>query len=184
MIKRALLILLIMTAALAGMLATRMILLQTGKLITLETVPVDPRSLFRGDYMRIAYAIGEVDSAVLDGDDLFSSNDAIYVVLEQGEQWWMPKSIHREKPVIDETKQVVIRGRIEHQRATLGSEGTTYRAVYGIETYFVPEGEGLELENRLGDGELVFHIAVDNSGTAAIHSLTSNGSQLYREGFF
>ena len=34
-------------------------LLSNGQLILLELVPVDPRSLMQGDYMRLRYAISE-----------------------------------------------------------------------------------------------------------------------------
>lgn len=44
----------------AYMIASRYAILTSGREIVLETVPVDPRSLFRGDYVTLRYAISPV----------------------------------------------------------------------------------------------------------------------------
>lgn len=184
MIKRALLLLLVMTAILAGMIVERMLILNRGAIITLETEPVDPRSLFRGDYMRIRYVIGELDSHLLQGDNDFVPGEAVYLVVTQGANWWVPVSMHRTMPNTDGRKQVIIKGVVRSDNDSLDGDNNIYGVGYGIETYFVPEGEGLELEQQAGTGELTFKIAVSQSGVAAIHSLYRDDVQLYEEGFF
>lgn len=56
--------------------------LRTGQEILLKTVPVDPRDLFRGDYVILRYDISTIntDSLGNKGSE-FRENDTIYVVL-------------------------------------------------------------------------------------------------------
>ena len=49
------------------MVIDRVRLLTSGREITLPIVPVDPRDLFRGEYVRLGYDIGSVPARLLDG---------------------------------------------------------------------------------------------------------------------
>ena len=184
--KRILFILLLCTLSLAVMIAGKMWTLKTGELVLLETRPIDPRSLFRGDYVRINLAINELDVEALGGDDQFLWHDEIFVVLRPGEPWWQPVSMHREFPAIVAAENVVIRGvigGIPHYRDS-DTPPREYSAEYGIESYFVPEGEGMTIERDLGSANIALEIAVDSKGNAAIHALLVDGAPLYKEGFF
>jgi uncharacterized membrane-anchored protein len=55
------------TAVLAYMVVDRVRLLKSGREITLPIVPVDPRDLFRGEYVRLGYAVGTVPVRLLEG---------------------------------------------------------------------------------------------------------------------
>jgi hypothetical protein len=55
--------------------------LETGVPVLLETQPIDPRSLFRGDYVRLNYTVSDLDLDVLSGEDEFRRHDDVYVVL-------------------------------------------------------------------------------------------------------
>ncbi|MFA6177031.1 MAG: GDYXXLXY domain-containing protein, partial [Phycisphaerae bacterium] len=46
---------------LAYMAGQRENVLRTGKTIYLRTVPIDPRDLFRGDYVRLQYEISNIE---------------------------------------------------------------------------------------------------------------------------
>jgi uncharacterized membrane-anchored protein len=52
---------------------------------------------------------------------------------------------------------------------------------YGIESFFVPEGTGRELEKMVGEKKISAVIAIDDSGTAAIKGLMSEGQRVYDE---
>jgi len=86
------------TAALVAMIGVKQWTLATGTPVLLEIVPIDPRSLFRGDYVDLSYAIGRLDLDALGGDDGFEEGDTIYVLLRDGEPYWEPVSAHRERP--------------------------------------------------------------------------------------
>ena len=58
---------------------------------------------------------------------------------------------------------------------------------YGIENYFVPEGEGREIERRVVDGveqKVDVRIAVDKNGSAGIKAILLNGNERYVEKLF
>src|SRR5436190_20303344 len=84
-LKLLILILALQTAWILGTTFTQERALETGTLISLETVPVDPRDLLRGDYVILNYKISTVPL------DLFSppiaqnlpSGRTVYVLLEK-----------------------------------------------------------------------------------------------------
>ena len=55
------------TAVLAWMVIDRIQLLRSGREIVLPIVPVDPRDLFRGEYVRLEYPAAQVPLAPADG---------------------------------------------------------------------------------------------------------------------
>ena len=62
------------------------------------------------------------------------------------------------------------------------------RVDYGIDSYFVPEGEGKNIEAAIGDQDVaervVVQVAVDENGTSAIKALILDGEILYEENIF
>ncbi len=172
------------TAALIAMVAAKQRTLATGTPVVLKTEPIDPRSLFRGDYVRLNYAISSLNYAVVEGDNDFKRHDRVYVMLRKGEEYWDAVSIHHERPVHG-PDSVIIRGEAQYSGIWSGGEergGINVR--YGIENYFVPEGEGMALE-RPAEGDVVsILIAVDDSGTAGIKGVLVNGELRYEESLF
>ena len=179
-----LLVVVLQTAALVGMVAAKQHTLITGTPIVLETEPIDPRSLFRGDYVRLNYAISSLNYADLEGDKDFERRDQVYVMLREGGKFWKAVSIHRAMPDYG-PESVIIRGEVQYSGIWTGEgnhDGINVR--YGIENYFVPEGEGMALE-RPAEGETVsIMIAVDKKGDSAIKAVLINGSVRYEEKLF
>ncbi|KJR42790.1 hypothetical protein MCHI_001325 [Candidatus Magnetoovum chiemensis] len=58
--------------------------IDTGKKILLKSAPVDPRSLFRGDYVVLTYEISSLDLDKISVKDDFKTNEKVYVVLTKG----------------------------------------------------------------------------------------------------
>lgn len=175
------------TIALLGMVGIKQFTLSTGSPIVLKTQPIDPRSLFSGDYVRLNYAISELDVQKLEGDKTFARGDTAYVVLKQGIEYWEPVSVHRDYPAIA-TNQKVIKGEVQYlngdpwRSAKERAEPIKQVNVkYGIENYFVPENEGRELE-RPKPGETVsILVVVDKYGNPAIKAVRVNGVEKYVE---
>ncbi len=188
--KSVALILLLQTLLLLGMIAEKQWTLNTGTQVLLETQPIDPRSLFRGDYVRLNYTISHLYPDILSGDDNFAKHDPIYLVLKPAEKYWVPVSIHRQRPDIEDNL-VVIKGEVrrimEHEWDGEQNKTVEVSAVdvrYGIENYFVPEGEGMALE-RPQEGEKVdIRIAIDSRGKAGIKAVLVNGEERYVEQLF
>ena len=173
------------TAALAAMVVNKQWTLITGTPVVLKTEPIDPRSLFRGDYVRLNYAISVLEKEKFPNIADFRKHDSIHILLRQGETWWEPVSIHKERPEAPEG-QVAIRGEVMGNwgRWRDGEQVPGLNVRFGIENYFVPEGEGMALE-RPADGEVVsILVAVDESGAAGIKGVLVNGELRYEETLF
>ena len=174
------------TGVLAGMVVDRVRLLKTGREITLPIVPVDPRDLFRGQYVRLGYPISRVPVNLLEGP-LPKPNAAFYVTLERKPDGaWLPIKMSRSYVAESSPDRIVLKGRAMFGR--LQEDPNTPNAVnmvkYGIESYFVREGQGPRLEALARDKKLAARIAVDSGGNAAIKALLVDGVVQYEEPLF
>jgi uncharacterized membrane-anchored protein len=163
------------TAVLAYMVIDRVQLLKTGREIILPIMPVDPRDLMRGEYVRLGFEISRVPAAMLDGPRA-KPRETIYVVLEKKEGGaWHPVRATRTFQSDSNPDRVVLKGR-----------GITGGVVirYGIESYFVPQGQGPKLEAMARDRKLAVLVAVDKAGNTAIKGLIIDGKLQYEEPLF
>lgn len=177
----------VQTAVLLVMVGLRQWTLATGTPVVLETQPIDPRSLFSGDYVRLNYKVSDLKLGELAGDKEFRRGDKAYVVLKRGEDYWTAVSVHRERVSAAEG-QVVLKGRVEtvadrmwDRQLRKWSEGKHMSVRYGIEEYFVPEGEGRDLERPKPGEKVEIEIAVDRYGNAGIRAVLVNGKPRYVE---
>jgi uncharacterized membrane-anchored protein len=168
------------TAVLAYMVIDRIQLLRVGREIVLPIVPVDPRDFFRGEYVRLDYPAGRVALAPADGVPV-KRNETLYVTLEKtAEGGWRPVDVSRTLRREDNPDRIVLKARSlwdapVHDRWI----GATVR--YGIESYFVRQGEGPRLEAMARERKLAALVAVDRSGNAAIKGLIIDGKLQYEE---
>ena len=140
-------------------------ILAFGKTVVLQTAPVDPRDLFRGDYIVLRYEISTLDR--VPGYWQINEGDKIYVKLEKQDDVWDAVQVSKSEPdnwyyfITGEVKDVWDR---------------TILVEYGIEAYFVPEGEGREIERA---DDLKVRISINKSGKAIIKNLIVDG-ETYR----
>ena len=170
------------TGALGMMVADRLLLLRTGREITLPIIPVDPRDFFRGEYVRLGYDVGRVPPALVDGPSP-RANSAFYVVLERKDDAWRPVKVTRALPKESGPDRIVLKARSD-ARWAVRDRDTPQFVRYGIESYFVPEGEGKRLEDLARDKRMAALIAVDRRGNAAIKGLIIDGKLQYEEPLF
>jgi uncharacterized membrane-anchored protein len=173
----------IQIALIAVMVVDRARLLRQGTEVTLQTRPVDPRDFLRGDYVVLNYDISQLPAGALQGMPA-KGDGLVYVRLARKDDGFHAAvSVHGE-PVPIENSDVLIRGRV-----VSGTNcGVTYRSYcnnlsikYGIERYFVPEGEGREIESARNEGKVSIVAAVAPGGRAAIKRLLLDGKQVYSE---
>lgn len=72
---------------LAYMAGEREYILRNGKVIHLRTAPLDPRDLFRGDYVRLNYEISRIAVNMIkgaNGDTEIKKGAKIYLNLKEG----------------------------------------------------------------------------------------------------
>ncbi len=164
------------TAVLAYMVIDRVTLLHTGREVVLPIIPVDPRDLFRGEYVRLSYGISTIPMT-LAGSARPQRNETLYVVVEKkaGDEAWQAVRSTRSFPGDLHPDQVALKGRV------LFGNMTNETVRYGIESYFVPQGEGPRLEALARNRKLAALVAVDKSGNAAIKGLIIDGELQYEE---
>ncbi len=208
---RIVIVALLCIAALGAMIWDRVRILEHGRELVLEVQPVDPRDFFRGDYVILTYAISrlEIGGSVVEGAD-WKPGDPIYVTLEDRKGVWEPLIASKAPPATD--LGPVIKGRVDYvdrdwttsteswmgegkpgftppapvkpEKLCPGGCPTSMRITYGIESYFVPEGEGRDLETLRNDGKVAIQVAVDKEGRAAIKGLLVDGRLIHSEGLF
>ena len=147
-------------ALLVGLMAYKGITLLTGQSVLLETIPVDPRDLFRGDYVILDYKISR-PARWLWQETEYRKGETVYVTLRKNGRFWEAEAVSRARP---DDGVLFVRGTVA------GTDGDALRVLYGIESYFVPEGTGTELERAAGRG-LVVEAAISRNGGTAIRSV-------------
>lgn len=201
LILRLAVVLLVQAAAIVWMVWDRAQILAHGTEIRLATAPVDPRDLFRGHYVRLAYDISRIRLPLVAGDDTFERNDPVHVVLKKGnEGTWQLVSVHRDRPDA-KPPLVVLLGRVEYASenfsfpAPLPGEEPVQRPScpkpcpgilvrYGIESYFVAKDKALALEDTRRTGAVEILVAVAPDGTGAIKGIVVDGALAYEEPLF
>ena len=133
----------------------RQVALTQGREVTLQTVPVDPRSLLQGDYAILDYEIAELHGWISDRP----IGSEVFVVLRECGDVWCSSEQSPRRP---EPTDVYIRGRINDRG----------RLDFGIDTFFVPEGAGHIVE-RAQDVKVV--VSLSASGNAVIKMVLVDG---------
>lgn len=133
--------------------------LARGTVVRLETAPLDPRDLFRGDYVTLTYKISTLHPKELGATEAFRQGQIVYVGLEPRGRYWEPVSLGSRRP-----DGVSLRGRIGYS-----FEKDSVTVLYGIETYFVPEGRGRTIEGTRQP--LTVEVAVGRNGMGVIRRL-------------
>lgn len=176
---------LLQIALIALLVIDRASILRNGIEVTLQTGPVDPRDFLRGDYVSLSYRISRISAYDLWGKPSEGRNTTVYVKLApDADGVYSAKSVSRE-PITVTGGEVTIRGRAT-RGADCGSDRRTFcpndllTVSYGIERYFVPEGEGRVIEQARGR-RLQIVAAVTPSGRAAIKRLLIDGKPVYAE---
>jgi uncharacterized membrane-anchored protein len=170
-------------AVLGWMIWDRTSLLANGREVVLEVIPVDPRSLFRGDYVILGYDISRY--TLPPGSTPPQRNAPFYVTLRKGTgDSWQAVAGATEAPAQVAPDEVVIKGRVDYVPLPVPDqrqEPVVVGVHYGIESFFVPEGTGRELEKMVGDKKISALIAVGSDGQPAIKGLISEGKRVYDE---
>jgi uncharacterized membrane-anchored protein len=81
-------------------------------------------------------------------------------------------------------ERIALKARPLYRWPVMRSPEANQRARYGIEQYFVPQGEGRRLENLAREKRLAARIAVDSGGNAALKGLVIDGKLEYEEPLF
>ncbi|HLD99499.1 MAG TPA: GDYXXLXY domain-containing protein [Bdellovibrionota bacterium] len=158
-------------AVLLGMAAEREYIRETGRIVFLQTLPVDPRDYFRGDYVRLNYEFSQVNKESAHeafGSEPVKKGTRIYAVLAQNPEGVAEVvRIAKKKP----ENGLFIAGRISHPWG-LRHGFNEMNVLYGIESYYVQQGRGKTIEEKMSPGpirhSLEVEVALGKNGTAVL----------------
>lgn len=178
------------TGVLGYMVGERAWGLRSGVEVLLKTAPVDPRDLLRGDYVTLNYDISRVPvSTLIDGPPKTSLNAPILSVRlkRQDDGYWgiVESSFEALDPKPDTVvlKSLPFVGYVFDGAPTDASQAMI-GVTYGIERYYVPEGQGRDIESARNDGRVAIAARISSDGVAHIRSLLLDGKPLYEEPFY
>ncbi len=151
------------TAVLAGEYLGAVYPLWTGQEVRLNTRPVDPRSLFRGNYARLRYDITNIPRDEFEDFAALRNEEVVYVSLRRGDDdIYQYDGVSLEKPEAG----VFIRGRLKKYRFRSGGA----EVKYGIDAWFAPKQQALKLERDLRAGAVAVVMIAPN-GKAALKAI-------------
>ncbi len=161
-----LLVILVQVLVMAGVYVTAHMPLWTGEEILLNTRPVDPRSLFRGNYARLTYDISQIPCG--DIHDALGKrprpNEKIYVRLERGENG----IYHYGGVSVTRPQQgIFLRSRLPQGGSRIDD---VCRVRYGLEAFFAPKEKARQIEIHLRKSA-VARIYVGPGGRGALKSV-------------
>ncbi|MGL6162548.1 GDYXXLXY domain-containing protein [Microbulbifer sp.] len=152
---------------LTGMYVSAQMPLWTGTEVKLKTVPVDPRSLFRGNYARLEYTISRVDASLFPPGKRLRNGEVVYVSLEPGKNdLYELSGVSLQKP----QSGLFLRGRVADR--WFEGPGGSVRIKYGIEALFAPKEKALALEKELVDGGVAV-VKVSGGGKARLQGVVA-----------
>ncbi len=135
--------------------------LKNGEEIELKTVPVDPRDPLRGDYVILRYGISSIRRGSTDALGCSRPGQPVFVALERAGEEWAAADVACEPPAAGR----FLRGRVR------SSAANRLDVAYGIESFFVPEGEGKKYESARNRGRLWAVASVSPHGVAHLKRL-------------
>ncbi|HII93835.1 MAG TPA: hypothetical protein HA262_17255 [Methanosarcina sp.] len=170
----------------SGFIAYKEYTLRTGTEVLLKTLPVDPRDLFRGDYVTLNYEISNLNMEKLpSGESYFYNDEPVYLALELKNGYGVPKKVYTTPPedglyIKGKVKDILYDWKTDEPGVTTEETIKELRVDYGIESYFVPEGRGMEIEKaqRTEKTEVDAKVIIDKYGNAVIKSLLIDGKEI------
>ncbi|MCV9997123.1 GDYXXLXY domain-containing protein [Pararhizobium sp. YC-54] len=178
----AILVALLQTAFLGYMIESRASILRNGVDVVLKTVPVDPRDLLRGDYVILAYNISTIPAGKVTGGFPTEATDAQLSVrlAKQPDGFWGVAEASFGALTANEGS-VIARSAPFYFYPAADGQQSSLNVDYGIERYYVPEGEGKVLEEARNASALSVTARADDDGRMQIRLIAIDGKPLYEE---
>lgn len=167
---------------LVGEAAKYRVALAHGQTVLLRVVPVDPRSLFLGNYMALSYDISSLNLSAIAHDPKAaraSVGDTVYVVLRPAKPWAQAVEVTSAKPPRRDGRPF-LKGRVA------AGFGGRLMVAYGLERYYIPEAAQervnelarRRLRTRQGWAQLTVEVAVQDDGRGLIRRVLVDGEPL------
>ena len=148
-------------AVVGGMVALEQFSMRNAQTVYLKVVPVDPRDFFRGDYVVLGYDFDRVIRR-----DLPGGSNHLFVSLAPSADGkvWEATQASNSRP---ETG-IYLEGKV-NRWSTWGFS----RPLFGIEAFYVQEGQGIYWEQAIREKKVVAEALIAPSGKARLKGLTA-----------
>lgn len=168
-------IILFQIVILAAMVFNSYAVLLWGEEIDLKVEPVDPRSLFQGDYVILSYPFSNLDLSEVKYDfnpEDINHHDNIYLAFARKNDTWEVVQATKDPKNIDE--EIYIKGKVLYvmDNLPISSKPPTIHVKLGIEAYYVPEGKGKEIEEKINEGSIYARISVYKGRARVVELIT------------
>ncbi|WML28919.1 GDYXXLXY domain-containing protein [Neobacillus sp. OS1-32] len=151
---------------LLGMCFQPLLTLFTGQEVTLQTKPVDPTDLFRGDYVILRYEAEEVPKELVETEVIKQlerngswgiGEQNVYVVLKKKDGIDHPVKVTLNKP----KNGVFLKGKLDY----IGTNGEGMEVAfiqYSLDKYYVEDNTGTKWEEASTKGQILAKAKVNN----------------------
>ncbi|HLO12443.1 MAG TPA: GDYXXLXY domain-containing protein [Pseudoneobacillus sp.] len=147
---------------LLGMTVVPLYTLLSGEEIILQTVPVDPSDIFRGDYVTLRYKAEEVPREFVDQEVVAEIEKGqydltVYVLLEKKNGVHTPIKVSLNKPKAG----TFLKGKLGYL-GTNNDQKEIANIGYSLDKYFLEDNTGLDWEKASSKGEILAKVKVKN----------------------
>src|SRR5437868_11988550 len=147
---------------LLGLIGYKQVTLATGERVLVRTAPVDPRDLFRGDYVALHYKISHLDRSIW-AEGHYQKGQTVFVTLGREGRFRSAEAVSKAPP---KDARLFLRARVTKVA------NQAMEAQYGIESYFTPEGKADALASASQKYKgLTAEISVDRHGRAVLRKV-------------
>jgi hypothetical protein len=155
--------------------------------VLLKVEPVDPNDLLRGDYVLLGYEISRIPVKLIAnvpaGETTTPDGPLVVRLTQDTDGYWRPVSAWLGKAeTAAAPDEVDIVGRIRAGWSLTGD--ATVAPDYGIERFYLPEGEGKAIEKDMRVRPFGIRAAIAKDGTAQIKALMDGDKMLFSEPLF
>ncbi len=184
LIISALVLSLIQIGFLGWIIGGRAAILRNGKEVLLKVEPIDPRDLLRGDYILLGYGISRIPVALIaniPAGKLTTDDISLVVRLKKGADgyWQATTAWFGQAPSAAGPDEADIAGKVASGWGL--DPGATIAPDYGIERFYLPEGEGMPIQNDMRVRPFGIRVALASNGTAQIKALMDGDKTLFEE---
>jgi uncharacterized membrane-anchored protein len=168
------LIVAVQTLFIVGEAASYTIQARTGQEVILKVLPVDPRSVFMGNYMALQFDISRLDTRTVpfsDSGATIKAGEPIFVAVAPGKPWAKPVAASVDRSGVEGRGSVVLRGTVTsvEQAGGANTRPTMLHVDYGINRFYFPEARQETVTERMRrpDGspaEITVTVSVPPSG--------------------
>lgn len=158
-------VVLLQVSILIGVYVSAALPLWLGKEVTVKTLPIDPRSLLRGQYVRLNYDFSRIPISDIQSSFELRNGEIVYVRLQEKDGIYTYLSSSLEKPNVG----IFLRGRIANKRYE--EDASYFRIYYGLEALFLPKDKAIEMEKTLSKSANATIKVMDN-GKARLVSVS------------